>query len=159
MEAISPSTCRGTDPHLACLLCPQRDAPELMQDLPPEGRGECRVPSAPAASCAHGVVKMHTSIHSGRTGNHPASPHAMVLTVSFALSLVTGLFCHHRRRSCLHRLDASIGASGPHDFAVRFKRRSSVSAKASTASRPASVTIAIRPLCGTRRWKYAGDLG
>jgi hypothetical protein len=23
---------------------------------------------------------MHTSIHSGRTGNHPASPHAMVLT-------------------------------------------------------------------------------
>src|ERR1700745_3179862 len=28
------------------------------------GRGECRAPDAPAASCAHGVVSMHTSIHS-----------------------------------------------------------------------------------------------
>jgi hypothetical protein len=26
-------------------------------------------------------------------------PCAMVLTVSFALSLVTGLFCHHRKRN------------------------------------------------------------
>ena len=32
-------------------------------------------------------------------------------------------------------LDASVGASGPHDFAVRFRRRSSDVAKASTASR------------------------
>ena len=45
---------------------------------PKRGRGECRVPSAPAASCAKWQFKMHTSIHSGRTGNHPASPHAMV---------------------------------------------------------------------------------
>ena len=44
----------------------------------------------------------------------------MVLTVSFALSLVTGLDCHHRLRSCLRELDASVGASGPHDFAVRL---------------------------------------
>jgi hypothetical protein len=53
----------------------------------------------------------------------------MVLTVSFALSPVTGLFCHRRSadRSCLspvgptrlRELDASVGASGPHDFAVR----------------------------------------
>src|ERR1700731_3975480 len=28
------------------------------------GRGECRAPDAPAASCAHGVTSMHTSIHS-----------------------------------------------------------------------------------------------
>jgi hypothetical protein len=45
----------------------------------------------------------------------------MVLTVSFALSLVTGLVCHHRKRNAqaLSLLDASVGASGPHDFAVR----------------------------------------
>src|SRR5271169_5177728 len=43
----------------------------------------------------------------------------MVLTVSFVISLVTGLSCHHRLGNCLHRLDASVGASGPHDFAVR----------------------------------------
>src|SRR5260370_19837461 len=43
----------------------------------------------------------------------------MVLTVSFVLSPVTGLFCHRHRRNCLRQLDASVGASGPHDFAVR----------------------------------------
>jgi hypothetical protein len=32
------------------------------------GRGECRVPSAPAASCAHDSGSMHTSIHSEFTG-------------------------------------------------------------------------------------------
>jgi hypothetical protein len=41
----------------------------------------------------------------------------MVLTVSFVLSPVTGLFCHRRPR--FRELDASVGASGPHDFAVR----------------------------------------
>ena len=44
----------------------------------------------------------------------------MVLTVSFVLSPVIGLFCHRRRWSYLHRLDASVEASGPHDFAVRL---------------------------------------
>jgi len=54
----------------------------------------------------------------------------MVLTVSFVLSPVTGLFCHRRLRtnvlsapgwadSNIRELDASVGASGPHDFAVR----------------------------------------
>ena len=45
----------------------------------------------------------------------------MVLTVSFVLSLVTALSCHHRKRNAqtLSPLDASVGASGPHDFAVR----------------------------------------
>ena len=43
----------------------------------------------------------------------------MVLTVSFVLSPVTGLFCHRRLAEWLRELDASVGASGPHDFAVR----------------------------------------
>jgi hypothetical protein len=42
----------------------------------------------------------------------------MVLTVSFALSPVTGLSCHRRLR-IIRQLDASVGASGPRDFAVR----------------------------------------
>ena len=40
---------------------------EFCQDVSPSsirGRGECRMPDAPAASCAHGVTSMHTSIHS-----------------------------------------------------------------------------------------------
>jgi len=35
-----------------------------------------------------------------------------------------------------HRLDASVEASGPHDFAVRKKALSSIALLASTASRP-----------------------
>src|SRR6266853_2129476 len=98
----------------------------------------------------------------------------MVLTAYVALSPVTGLSCHrHPRISDLSapgradlpsaKLDASVGASGPHDFAVRsnisrpravdrsqifrFALRShrAQNAAASTASHPASVTIMIRP--------------
>ena len=44
----------------------------------------------------------------------------MVLTAYSVLSPVTGLSCHRRlRRLLLAELDASVGASGPHDFAVR----------------------------------------
>jgi hypothetical protein len=47
---------------------------------------------------------------------------AMVLTAYSVLSPVTGLFCHRRFRgnNFLRKLDASVGASGPHGFAVRF---------------------------------------
>jgi hypothetical protein len=57
------------------------------------------------------------------------------------------------------KLDASVEASGPHDFAVRVQHRSSAVLPASIASRPASVTIAIRPFGGTRRRHYRTDLG
>jgi hypothetical protein len=71
----------------------------------------------------------------------------MVLTASSALSLVTGLVCHHRRRDAKHhrQLDASVGASGPHGFAVRKISAFVNALLASTASRPTSVTIAKRP--------------
>jgi len=46
------------------------------------------------------------------------------------------------------RLDAGVEASGPHDFAVRIKRCSTATLSASTASRPAFVTIASRPSVG-----------
>src|SRR4051794_11820004 len=49
------------------------------------------------------------------------------------------------------KLDASVEASEPHDFAVRVQHRSSAVLPASIASRPASVTIANRPFGGTRR--------
>jgi hypothetical protein len=85
------------------------------------------MPVAPAASRALCIGKKHASKRVPR--NHPAFPHAMVLTVSFALSPVIGLFCHRRLRikSCLNpvgptrlrKLDASVEASGPHDFTVR----------------------------------------
>jgi hypothetical protein len=101
----------------------------------------------------------------------------MVLTVSFALSPVTGLFCHRRQRikfclspvgpTQLRKLDASVGASGPHDFAVRnivsrpravdrsqafrlaLRSRRTQNAAASTASRPNVCDDGQRPSCGT----------
>ena len=109
-----------------------RIAPGLCPKSPPSenrGRGECRVLAAPAAS--RGENKNHTSVVTARTtGITRHSRTRMVLTVSFVLSPETGLIAsvtgvmrkHHRQ------LDASIGASGPHDFAVRGRLHKSHSA-------------------------------
>jgi hypothetical protein len=61
----------------------------------------------------------------------------MVLTACFELSPVIGLSCHRRQRDAKHhrQLDASVEASGPHDFAVRFTRARLFAPKASIASR------------------------
>jgi hypothetical protein len=37
------------------------------------------------------------------------------------ISPVIGLCCHRRLRDVSRKLDASVEASGPHDFAVRFR--------------------------------------
>ncbi|MDI4239036.1 hypothetical protein OZ411_40310, partial [Bradyrhizobium sp. Arg237L] len=73
------------------------------------------------------------------------------VTAYFVLSPVTGLSCHrHFPRELVSRekLSASVGAPGPHDFAVRDTR-----ARQSHASRPPHltatfVTIATRPSFG-----------
>jgi hypothetical protein len=104
----------------------------------------------------------------------------MVLTAYFVLFPAIGAFATVALRiegfvrpggaeRASARLDASIEASEPHDFtvrvgAIRLACRSSLTESnppcdlvarltqpASTASRPASVTIAIRPSSGTRR--------
>jgi hypothetical protein len=59
----------------------------------------------------------------------------MVLTISFALSSVTGLVFYRRLRNVFRKLDASVGASGPHDFIVRKAALSSAAPPASIASR------------------------
>ena len=83
----------------------------------------------------------------------------MVLTVSFALFPVTGLCCH-RRLAFTAKLDASVGASEPHDFAVReagaFVFRAT--------SRPPHPVPNVRddretPLSGTGWRAYNFDLG
>src|SRR4030088_3096054 len=108
----------------------------------------------------------------------------MVLTVSFVLSPVTGLFCHRRQRIKvlskrsgrlnLRELDASVGASGPHDFAVRnnisrplaFDRswsetrpatRRAQNAAASIASHPNVRDDGQRPSCGVG-WRESVEM-
>src|SRR5712691_2937417 len=95
----------------------RREAPEALMDLPPkEGVGNAGCPLHPRPRVPLCIGRTHTSKRVPR--NHPTFPHAMVLTVSFVLSPVTGLFCHRRLRikSCLspfgptrlRELDASV---------------------------------------------------
>jgi hypothetical protein len=109
------------------------------------GRRECRAPGAPAAAR---VVVVNTRVsHHGHTGNARHSPRNG-FTTYFVLSPVIGLSCHRHRRNCFHQLNASVEASGPHDFAVCFsairQRRYSIH----RIPAPTSVTIAIRPSGG-----------
>jgi hypothetical protein len=84
------------------------------------------IPGARRARSLACKSKKHTSVVTTVTPASPGIPRAMVLTVSFVLSPVTGLVCHRRKRKISSaKLDASVGASGPHDFAVRIKRVSS----------------------------------
>jgi hypothetical protein len=142
---------------------------------PLRGRGECRVPVAPAVSCA--IVVIERTRVTTSTPESPGIPARNGFTAYVVLSPVTGLFCHRRQRikfclspvgpTPLRRLDTSVGVSGPHDFAVRsnISRQHAVDrsqafrqpalqshraqeAAASTATHPAFVTIMIRPSCG-----------
>jgi hypothetical protein len=75
----------------------------------------------PGARCARSracSVESTRVSHHGHTGNTRHSPRNGFTAYS-ALSPVTGLVCHRHQRNCFHQLNASVGASGPHDFAVR----------------------------------------
>jgi hypothetical protein len=74
----------------------------------------------------------------------------MVLAAYFALSPVTGLSCHRRpqetcKKLASRELDASVGASGPHDFAVRSQALRQRADCVHRIPYPTFVTIAIRP--------------
>src|SRR6266851_1328394 len=64
---------------------------------PPRGRGECRVPDAPAASCALCIGRTHTS--NNEYTRTPGIPARNGFTAYVVLSPVTGLFCHRRPQS------------------------------------------------------------
>jgi hypothetical protein len=96
-----------------------RDFAYDLRPLKNRGRGECRVPNAPAASRALKVVSMHASIHSGGTGIIRHSPRNGFTTYG-VLSPETNSSCLRRRRmdgltrpvgrsQDLRRLDTSNG--------------------------------------------------
>jgi hypothetical protein len=98
---------------------------------------EQRAQGRPGARCTRGLVcKMHGRRRTRAyrfSGGNPAFP-ARWFTAYSALSLVTGLSCHHRHADPSARLDTSVGVSGPRDFAVRVARARLSRAPASTAS-------------------------
>jgi hypothetical protein len=119
------------------------------------------VPNAPAASCALCSWSMHTSIHSGGTGNIRHSPRNG-FTAYTCSPRGPGSFAPVTLTESLPRkLSASVGAPGPHDFAVRqlHHRRGAYAPDAASVHRipsSTSVTTAKRPSCedGTKS-KYS----
>jgi hypothetical protein len=106
-----------------------------ISSVPPEVRGhrEDRVRAAPAVSCAIDAQgSAHTSIQVQR--KHSGLPCAMALRLIRALPGGHAVPPSPRRRNST-RLDASLGASGPHDFAVRELHHSPCDAAASIAPR------------------------
>src|SRR6267142_6692451 len=102
----------------------RRDAPEALLDLPPNrGRGERRMPNAPAASCA--IIVVERTRVTTSTPKSPGIPARNGFN-GFLRALVTGLVCHRRQRIWPIRtrsgrpasedLTPTTEASGPHDF-------------------------------------------
>ena len=77
-----------------------------------------------------------------------------------------GLICHRRFAGYPAKLDASVEASGPHDFAVRFSASRQKRIRVHRIPCPTFVTIAKRPfvwagmardqqvICLKQQWKY-----
>src|SRR5450631_295458 len=109
-----------------------------------------RAQGMPGARCAprsrvQEATKKRTRAYRSHR-NHPALP-AQWFTAYIVLTSATGLSCHRHPREAFAswEFDTSVGVSGPHDFARPPQARSSVAPSASTAARPANVTIAYRP--------------
>src|SRR5207248_7966659 len=84
-----------------------------------------RAQGMPGARCTRSLACKNKIAHKVVTTGSPEQPgipRAMVLAAYFVISPVIGLFCHRRQRNYFHQLDASVEASGPHDFAVREAR-------------------------------------
>jgi hypothetical protein len=103
--------------------------------------------------------KAHKHNHHGHTGITRHSPRNGFNSLYRALPGDRAFLPPSPREVASARLDSSVGASGPHDFAVRGKTApSSEALPASTASRPAFVTIASRPCMGRDGARYTSDL-
>jgi hypothetical protein len=113
---------RGTQTHLPDPATPLRPSCAKSFASKIRGRRECRALDAPAASRVEKNTRVSHHGHAEITRHSPRGG----FTAYFALSPVTGLVCHRRQRNCFRQLDASVGASGPHDFAVRAHRHSSL---------------------------------
>ena len=86
---------------------PRHDMPGLCVNVSPHeksGRGECRVPVAPAVARVEVVARaLVTTVAPGS----PGIPARDGVTVSFALSQVIGLVCHLHWRNFFHQLNAN----------------------------------------------------
>src|SRR5580693_8622771 len=95
----------------------------LTLNFPPShnrGRRECRAPDAPAVLRAK--VRVARTQVVTVTPESPGIPRAMVLRLISRSPRGPGSFAPVVPRDNPANLNSSVGVSGPHDFAVRFKR-------------------------------------
>jgi hypothetical protein len=154
MERLRPETGTLPVPQRLCIVrkhgftISPRDAREVWQVIfalwKTEGAGKTGCALHPRSRVQIPVEETHTSIQVQR--KHSGLPCAVVLRLTSCSPRRSGfLVTVAPEKLASQELDAGVEASGPHDFAVRLSLRSSVAALASTASRPAFVTIASRP--------------
>ena len=152
-EHVARSYSPVTIPHSRGAMCPS-----FTSIFRPGGRGECRAPMHPQPRVG---IKITTRVsHHRFTGKtrHPRT--AMVLTGYLVLSPATGLVCHRRLARLIAKLDASVGASGPHVFAVRFRAVRQWHIGVHRIPLPTFVTIASAPFgVGRDGGASASDLG
>jgi hypothetical protein len=116
----------------------------------------------PGAQCTRSracSVESTRVSHHGRTGSPGIPARNGFNGLLRALLGDRALLPPSSAKIAFRELDASVGASGPHDFAVRKHTPSSSAPPASTASHPASVTIMIRPSLGWDGGSSKSDLG
>ena len=123
---------------------PRRDAPGFCVFFHPEGAGNAGRPMRPIAACAEIVVeRTRVSQVTPEIARH--SPRNGFNGFLRALPGDRAFLSPSPAKVVFHELDASVGASGPHDFSVRFRRARLAAPSASTASRPAFVTLRNAP--------------
>ena len=119
------------------------------------GRGECRVPAAPAAPCA-------TKKHRGRSHRYTGEPGIPARNgFNGFLRALPGDRAFLSPSPAVHLRKLERQRRGVRTTRLRrpLPALSSKAPLTSTTSHPASVTIAIRPSCGTRHNDSAFDLG
>jgi hypothetical protein len=99
----------------------------------------------PGAQCTRSLArevgsKMRTSIHSGGTGNHPAFPHAMVLTAYIALSSESDALLPPSPRG-LKVLSSPVELNEPPRDLTRASRRRDHTTSPYADSRPSSPSL------------------
>jgi len=120
------------------------------------GRRECRAPDAPDSRVCRDSGRAHTRCQV--TPKSPSIPRAMVLRLIRDLPGDRAVLPPSPLRTASQELDASVGASGPRDFAVRIGRRRLRRRPRPPHPAPRFVTLRNAPLSGAGRRGHKGDL-
>ena len=133
-----------------------RGLPLNSRPLQTEGAGNAGRPMRPIAACAMSS-EMRTRV-SQVTPESPGIPRAMALRLMSYPPRRSAFLPPSPAEIASRKLDASVEASGPYDFAVRRKALSSPALPAATASRSAFRDVAQRPSVWTGMARQRTDL-